>query len=243
VVIWLENTESLDRLFFVLASESRLNILRELQTENLKMQDIARRLDLTATEAFRQLERLSAASLVQRQPDGAYALTQYSKLELHLSSSIEFVLKHKQYFLTHDIWQLPLQFVNRIGELSKATLKMGLIESTFKSSQLIGEAQKYMWGISPEPLPQPFDAIAKQIPKGVEYRILSPQPPVWLSNLENRTFTDSPAVCALTEKEAAVCFRFTDGRVDYAGFIGNDATFLNWVKDLFLYCWNTAKRA
>ncbi len=239
----MENAESLDRLFFVLASDSRLNILRELQAGNLKMQDIARRLDLTATEAFRQLERLSAALLVQRQPDGTYALTQYSKLELHLSSSMEFVLRHKQYFLTHDVWRLPLQFVNRIGELSKATLKMGLIESTFKSSQLIGEAQKYMWGVSPEPLPQPFDAIAKQIPKGVEYRILSPQPSVRLPNLENRTFSESSAVLALTEKEAAVCFRFTDGRVDYAGFIGNDSTFLDWVKDLFLYYWERGKRA
>ncbi len=239
----MENAESLNRLFFVLASDSRLNILRELQAGNLKMQDIARRLDLTATEAFRQLERLSAALLVQRQPDGTYALTQYSKLELHLSSSMEFVLRHKQYFLTHDVWRLPLQFVNRIGELSKATLKMGLIESTFKSSQLIGEAQKYMWGVSPEPLPQPFDAIAKQIPKGVEYRILSPQPSVRLPNLENRTFSDSSAILALTEKEAAVCFRFTDGRVDYAGFIGNDSTFLDWVKDLFLYYWERGKRA
>ena len=89
----MENAERLDRLFFELASESRLNILQELQTKNLKMQEIARRLDLTATDAFRQLERLSAALLVQRQPDGAYALTQYGKLELHLSSSMDFRIK------------------------------------------------------------------------------------------------------------------------------------------------------
>ena len=56
----------LDKLFFELASESRLNILRELKKENLKMQEIARRLDVTPTEAFRQLERLTAALLVQR---------------------------------------------------------------------------------------------------------------------------------------------------------------------------------
>jgi hypothetical protein len=99
-----------------------------------------------------------------------------------------------------------------------------------------------MWGISPEPLPQPFDVISKQIPKGVEYRILSPQPPAKFPNLENRTLSDSPTVFALTEKEAAVSFRFTDGRADYAVFIGNDATFLNWVKDLFLYYWDKGKR-
>ncbi len=232
----------MDRLFYELASESRLDILRVLQTKNLKMQEIARRLDLTATEAFRQLERLSAAMLVQRQPDGAYALTQFGKLELHFAASMEFILKHKQYFLTHDVWGLPHQFVNRLSELSQATLKIGLIESTFKSSQLIGEAKQYMWGVSPEPIPQPFEDIAKQIPKGVEYRILSPQPPVKLANLENRALANCPAIFALTEKAAALCLRFLDGRIDYAGFLGSNPTFLNWLKDLFLFYWEKGKR-
>ncbi len=237
----LENAEKLDRLFFELASESRLDILHVLQGENLKMQDVARKLDLTATESFRQLERLSAAGLVQRQPDGTYALTQYGKLELHLAASMEFIFKHKQYFSTHDIWQLPPQFVNRIGELAKATLKMGLVESVTKSSQMIGEAKKFMWGVSPEPLTQPFKIISEQIPKGIEYRILSPAPPVKFADLENRTLADCPAIFVLTEKEAAVLFRFVDGRIDYAGFIGDDHAFLNWVKDLFLFYWDKAK--
>ena len=212
--------------------------MRKLQTGNLKMQEIARHLDLTATEAFRQLERLSAASLVQRQPDGSYVLTQYGKLELHFTSVMEFMLKNKQYFLNHDLWRLPQQFVNRIGELSQATLKMGLLESTTISSQMIGKAEKFMWGISAEPLTQRFDEIANQIPKGVEYKILSPQPPAKLPNFENRILSDSPVILAITEKEAAICFRFVDGRVDYASFIGNDTIFLNWVKDLFLHYWN-----
>ena len=91
------------KLFFELASESRLCILRELQKENLKMQEIARRLDVTPTEAFRQLERLSAASLVQRQPDGTFALAEYGKLVLQISTSLDFISKHKEYFSTHDL--------------------------------------------------------------------------------------------------------------------------------------------
>jgi predicted transcriptional regulator len=47
---------------------------------------------------------------------------------------------------------------------------------------------------------------------------------------------------AITEKEAFLCFRFIEGRVDYAGFFGKDLAFLNWVKDLFLYYWNKGKR-
>jgi predicted transcriptional regulator len=239
----VENAERPDRLFYELASESRLDILQVLQMENLKMQEIAHRLNLTATEVFRQLERLTSSTFVQRQPDGTYALTQFGRLELHFASSMKFILKHKQYFLAHDVWRLPQQFLNRMSEISQATLRTGLIESTFKSSQLIGEAKQYMWGVSPEPLPQPFEEIAKQIPKGVEYRILSPQPPASLANLENRTFSNCPATFALTEKEAALCLRFLDGRVDYAGFIGSDPIFLNWIKDLFLYYWEKGKRS
>jgi predicted transcriptional regulator len=238
----LENQEGIERLFFELASESRLSILRELREKNWKMNDVARKLDLTTTETFRQLQRLSEALLVQKQPEGTYATTQYGKLVLQLSSSLEFVFKHKQYFLTHDVWRLPPQFVNRVGELSQTNLIMGMMESTAKSSQMIGEAQQYMWGVSPEPLPQSFDALAKQIPKGVEYRILSPQPPAKLPNLENRTLSNTPAIMALTEKEAGVSFRFIGGRMDYAAFFGKDPMFLNWVKDLFLYYWDKGKR-
>jgi hypothetical protein len=120
---------------------------------------------------------------------------------------------------------------------------MGLIESTFKSSQIIGEAKQYMWPISPEPLPQQFEDISKQVPKGVEYRSLSPQPPKKLSNLENRTLSDTPGKSLPSpKKEAALCFRFLDGRLDYAGFIGTDQTFHNYVTDLFLHNWNKGKK-
>jgi predicted transcriptional regulator len=238
----MENQEGIERLFFELASESRLGILRKLMEKDWKMNEVARKLDLTTTETFRQLQRLSEGLLVQKQPEGTYAITEYGRLVLQLSASLEFVFKHKEYFAKHDVSQLPSQFLSRIGELAQANLMMGMVESTMKSSTLIGEAKRFMWAVSPEPVPQAFDDISKQIPKGAEYRILSPQPPVKLPNLENRTFSDPPAIMAVTEKEAAICFRFIEGRVDYAGFFGKDPAFLNWVKDLFLYYWDKGKR-
>ena len=238
----MREQEGIEKLFFELASESRLSILRELNEKNWKMNDVARKLDLTTTETFRQLQRLNESMLAQKQPDGSYAITQYGKLVLHVSSSMEFLLKHKEYFVNHDVWVLPPQFLNRLGELSQAELKMGMVESTMKSSQLIGAAEKFMWAVSPEPVPQAFDDISKQIPKGAEYRILSPQPHVKLSNLENRMLSEPPVVMVVTEKEAVINFRFTEGRVDYAGFFGKDPEFLNYAKDLFLYFWNKGKR-
>ncbi len=248
----MENDSGVEKLFFELASETRLDILRELKNENLKMQEIARRLDVTATEAFRQLERLSNALLVQRQPNGTFALAEYGKLVLQLSSSIEFASKHKEYFSTHDITRLPTQFVNRLGELGQANLIMDTVETLNKAQRAFIEAEEYGWGIAEGTIPEQMGPIMDEVIRnGVKLRFLIPETrlptssslPPSVKNVEMRGLLDLPAIVVLTKKEGAVCFRQVGGRVDYAGFFGKDPAFLNWVKDLFLYYWDEGKRA
>ena len=152
----------LEKLFFELASESRLGILRELQRENLKMQEIARRLDVTPTEAFRQLERLSAAMLVQRQPDGAFMLAEYGKVVLQISTSLDFLSKHKEYFSTHDLMMLPRQFINRVGELAGAKLEMDTIESLNKGAKWFTEAKQYAYGMGEGTIPAQMIPVMNQ---------------------------------------------------------------------------------
>jgi len=74
----LETPAGIESLFFELASESRLGILRELNMKNWKMNELARKLDLTTTETFRQLQRLNEALLVQKQVGGTYAISLYN---------------------------------------------------------------------------------------------------------------------------------------------------------------------
>ena len=246
----MENDEGVEKLFFELASESRLSILRELRKENLKMQEIARRLDVTATEAFRQLERLSVALLVQRQPDGTFAISQYGKLVLQLASSLEFISKHKEYFSTHDVMRLPSQFVNRLGELSQAKLGLDTVENLNKSERAFMEAEEYSWGIAEGTIPENMIPIMdERMKRGVKMRFLIPEKRLTASfssttvkNVEGRGLSDLPAIVVLTEKVAGVCLRQIGGRVDYAGFFGADPTFHNWVRDLFLYYWEKGKR-
>ena len=239
-------------MFFELASEIRLDILQELKNENLKMQEIARRIDVTATEAFRQLERLSNALLVQKQPDGTFALAEYGKLVFQLSSSLEFTSKHKEYFSTHDVTRFPIQFVNRLGELSQAKLIIDTIETLNKAQRAFMEAEEYGWGMAEGTIPEQMEPIMdKIIQKGVKLRFVIPEtrlptntsPLQPMKNVEIRGLLDLPAIVVLTEKEGAVCFRQVGGRMDYAGFFGKHPTFLNWVKDLFQYYWEKGKRA
>jgi len=230
----------MSKLFFELASESRLSILHELQKENLKMQEISRRLDVTPTEAFRQLERLTSASLVQRMSDGTFALAEYGKLILQISTSLDFISRHKEYFSTHDLIRLPSQFINRLGELSKTELEMDVITSLNKGTQALTEAEKYAWGIGEGSIPaQMISVMNQRVQLGIEVKMLvleerlptDPSIPVMPKNVELKGLSDLPAIAVLTEKVAGICFRQIGGRIDYAGFFGTDSIFHNWVKD------------
>jgi len=246
----MDSGEGIERLLFDLASESRLGILRELSQNSLKMADVARKLGLTATENFRQLQRLSEAKLIAKQPEGEYTLTEYGKLTLHLLPALEFTYKNKDYLLTHNIWRLPYQFVNRVGELSGATLSMDTIENVNHAAHVVAEAEKYVWGLGDRALESLGSALAQGMTSGVKYRFmfhesLLPKYKLALDEVpavEKRTLSEIPAMIFCTEKEAAICLHTTEGRMDYTGFYGKDPLFVNWVKELFGYYWEKGQR-
>jgi predicted transcriptional regulator len=247
----LESRKGVERLFFELASESRLSILKDLETRNMKLSEVAKLIDLTHTEAFRQLQRLTTTFLAEKNPDGTYGISEFGKLVLHHSLTLEFISRHREYFLSHDVWRLPTPFVDRIGELSGASLQMDTIENINRVSRMIKEAEQYIWGIGESAgMENVNETINKQIAKGTKFRFLGPEnvrspmydiPPALLGNFEVKVIVEIPAFVLLTEKEAAVGFRCVDGRLDYTGFVGVEPEFLNWAKDLFLYCWGKGK--
>ena len=246
----LENGQGVQNLFFDLTSESRLQILYKLKNQHLKMNDIARELDLTATETTRQLQRLKEARLVERQPEGTYALTEYCMLVLQLSPAFEFAYKHKNYFLTRDIWRIPYEFLNRISELSSASLSINVADSINRGEKMVKEAEEYVWTLRDKSLDTMGSLMLEQYGKNVKsFRFMfaenlrSPyRPSHGRPEVEERTLAKIPAIIVCTEKEAAVCLLSTDGRADYSGFFGTDPYFKKWVKDLFLYFWNIGKR-
>jgi len=245
----MEKVEGIEKLFFDLASESRLGIIRELKEQNLKNNELGGKLDLTATEAFRQLQHLTEALIVQRLPDGTYTITNYGKLTLRLLQSLEFTFKHKEYFLNHDVWRLPYQFVNRIGELSRSTLSMDTIENINRAVNMFSEADNYAWVMGEKVLESLGPAMARPISKRAKFRFIGYEclrpnfnhVPGETPQIELRTLTNVPITIVCTEKEAAICLPSTGGRMDYAAFYGKDQMLVNWAKDLFLYYWDKGK--
>lgn len=246
-VVQLETQPGIEKLFFELASESRLCILRKLETENLKLNEIARRLDLTPTETFRQLQRLTDVLLVEKLPEGTYGITQVGKLVVRLAYPLELVFKEREYFLTHDVWRLPPRFIETLGALSGAPLQVETIDAINRGLAVLTEAQEYFWGMGESlGFTDSAAAITKQASRGIKLRFLgsipgarlSQTPPIATSRgFEVRKLNDIPAIVLLNENMAAFCLRSVNGKFDYTGFFGNDPIFHGWVKDLFLYYW------
>jgi predicted transcriptional regulator len=241
----LEDEEGIERLFFELASDSRLSILREINRQKGKMRETARKLNLSTTDTFRQLQRLSDALLVQKQNDGNYGITQYGIFVLRLSNTLEFLFKHRTFFSSHDFTRLPSQFLDRIGELSKAEFSSDTMASVNVVQRIIREADQYMWSGSAE---QPLSIrpiLVESIPRGVKYKFLFPKRfitaaltfPGMECAVEWRAIEDIPVNFVISEKEAGISFCLPDGKTDYAGFFGKDPAFMNWVKDVFQYYW------
>jgi len=244
----MDDQEGLDKLFFELASESRLGILFELQTKNLKMQEVAQKLSLTHTEVFRQLQRLSEALLIQKKPEGTYAITQNGKLLLELSRSFEFVSRFRQSLLSRDLERIPYQFINRLGELSQAKLSMDTNEMINNAEQLIIGAEKYLWLIGQRPLSslnQKADEISQ---KGVQVKLLFDENSRKFydniperRNFEKRVVPTIPAIMLINEKLAGINILSTDKRGDSMVLYGSDPKLLRWADDLFLYFWEQGK--
>ncbi|NLE05059.1 MAG: helix-turn-helix domain-containing protein [Crenarchaeota archaeon] len=245
----MEKNSGLDKLFFELANESRLAVLGELSKEKIKMQEIARRIDVTATEASRQLERLSKALLVQRLPEGTFTLTEFGRLLLQLVTSLEFANKYKTYFSTHDLSKIPVQFQNRMGELAKSELITDTIKILNAGESAYIDMDQYGFGMAEGTIPQNMLSIMdEKIEKGIKLKFIVPEKRYSentsageIKNIEARSLPELPAIIIVTEKTAGICFNQIGGKVDYAGFFGTDCAFLKWTEELFLYYWSKAK--
>ncbi|HLN89821.1 MAG TPA: hypothetical protein VK253_07120, partial [Candidatus Binatia bacterium] len=186
----------------------------------------------------------------EKQTDGSYGITQYGTFVLRFSGTLDFLFQRRQFFSTHDFSELPSQFLDRIGELSKAEFSSDMMANINVAERITREAEQYMWGGGSE---QPLNIrhiLIDSIPRGVKYKFLfhkqyipaATSIPGMERAVEWRAIEVIPVNCVMSEKEAAIGFCLTDGKTDYVGFAGKDPTFVNWVKELFQYYWAKGTR-
>lgn len=245
-----EEVDRISKILFELASDRRVSILFELEKQNLKMQKIAKVLDMNVTEAFRHLQRLSESKLIEKRVDGSYVITSLGALAMGLLTNLDFILKNREYFLEHDLSCLPYEFVNRLGELSNGEFVGDTLTTLNRVRDMVYDAEEYIWAISEQSESSHVQVANEKVSKGLQFRFIMQQnlaktikitPEV--EHLKERRWLEKTCVTFLiTGKESVVHFRRHNGEMHYIGFFGKDEKFRKWTRDLFMYYWDRAER-
>lgn len=246
----LSDDDLLSDLYFQLSSADRRKVLQLLQREELKLNDVAKRLDMTGTEAFRQLQRLTDAGLLEKLPDGKYRSTSYAGLALGSSSLLSFLSKHREHLLGRNTSLLPPEFCTRLGDLSDAILKADMVPNLNTATELFRSAKKRIDLMVEQRLEAHGNAIGEKVAEGLPVRFLlqesmlasiprGPQPPK--SRSEMRSIPKVCAMVIIVDDTAVISLPRSDGTMDYAVFVGTDARSVKWAEDLFDDQWRKGK--
>jgi predicted transcriptional regulator len=258
----LSASERLYDLFFELSNEHRHGILLLLQEKAMRITDIAKEMDLNNPEIRRHISRLRDVRLIQRDVEGFYHLTSFGEVVLRQLRELEFTSRHREYFTSHSLVDLPLDFIRRIGDLGESTLTADIMEFLYKIEAVIREAEEYVWfNVDQYPVTA-LSSIIEALGSGVEFRTVeqenqttSPhlvlQAPDEIQALsrarstpliEQRTSARAEVILYLSEKSCALAFPDVEGEFDYRGFTATDERALRWCRDLFQYYWGAAER-
>jgi predicted transcriptional regulator len=242
-------SEEISKVLFELSSNRRANILFEIGKDALKMLQIAKVLDMTVTETFRHLQRLTDAKLIEKKVDGTYAVTSLGNLATGFLGGFNFILKNGDYFLEHDVSCLPYEFVNRLGELSNGEFCAEAMANFNRVRKMVYEANEYIWGMGEQIESSHLQPAIDKVSKGLNFRTILQKgyaKPAFSPGIEllkeKRVLERIPVSLLVTEKEAVVNLRRRNGEMDYLGFFGTDEKFRKWTRDLFMNCWEKAER-
>jgi predicted transcriptional regulator len=247
--------------FLEISSEQRLAILLRLNQNKSKISILAKELDATVPEVYRNFERLAKADLITKDSEGDYEITTYGKIICGQISSIQFMSENKKYFKNHDFGNIPQKFLQRIGALTEGRKIKGFVKVMEKWSEIYKNADEYIFNILYE-VPYTSDLmmpLVKKVESGVKLRsilsetaILSKERKQVIDKLGIKKLIEKglmerkiqdivSVVLLLNEKEGCIMFPGKNGEVDLAeGFYGNDSLFQDWCHDYFDYCWNNA---
>lgn len=244
--------ETLSALLFELANIDRLNILFELRANAKKLTNISKKLELTVQETSRHLQRLCDAHLLTKQPNGAYHITAFGENVLELLPGLEFLTKHREYFVTHNINHLPNEFLSRIGDLQDSKLLDSPVLAFQWVNTIIEGAKTHLYFIADQVPSGSIPLIEAAVKRGVTTYFLMPEdivrPPLPVSYTPHYDTDDRlrmsigrtksvEFVGVVSESAAVVGFPTIDGTMDYLAFYSESEDAVHWCRALFMHFW------
>jgi predicted transcriptional regulator len=251
--------EDIDRFYdmlFEMSNDIRHNILLLLLEKPERMTQIAKVLELTSPEVSRHLTRLTETKLIEKDAENYYSVTSFGEYLLNSLIDLEFITRHRDYFLRHSAVNIPIRFQKRMSEISGYRLVDNFMEFLMFITEKIKASREFVWlYIDQYPL-LAMDPMRTSVSQGVRYKIIETGeksdadkifdmkhlvakggdiPMVEVKKHQNRDI-----YLFISDKGSAISFPAKEG-FDYTGFTSDEAN--DWVKDIFTYYWSPASPA
>jgi predicted transcriptional regulator len=255
------DAEKISSDFLELASEQRLNILKNLRQKNLNISKLAKILDATNPEVHRNVGRLSKQGLIEKNTDGTYRLTTYGNAILLQIPSIEILSKDRNFFNNHSLDNLDAKFIQRIGQLQNKKHVKGFVKVLEKWKKIQENADKFLYNILSE-IPYSNDiieVISAKLDNDIPIKsifldtVIIPedrkklfekkgfQKYVTKGILQRKISKNNVIGLLVTDKEAGIFFSNSKGEVDLSEMLtSTDKEFREWCEDYFKEEWEKA---
>jgi predicted transcriptional regulator len=254
------NPDQIANDFLEFASSQRLSILLKLLEKQYTVSKIARELDATVPEVFRNCERLSKAGLIEKGQDGAYTLTTYGKTVCEQFPYFAFMSKERKYFKTHDLGDLPAKFIQRLGALDSAQHVTGFVKVMELCNDIYKNSNQFIYNILSEIWYNQdiIDTIVDKLNRNVVIRsvfsesaIIPKERKKVIEKIDFKKYIQKGTLerkmkkigisVILNEKEACIMFPTNDGAADLREmFYSDEPVFHEWCHDFFRFCWENS---
>ncbi|HXG07356.1 MAG TPA: transcriptional regulator [Nitrososphaera sp.] len=246
-------------LFFELAGDLRLSMLRSLNQKNYRLSQLASEVDATMQEAHRNMTRLIDAGLVAKDREGELTLTSYGRTIVTIIPSYEFLYRNREFFADHSLGDLPPKFIQRMGAFRNCETVRGVMAILQRWKNLYTESEKYIKEIMAQVPLDLIETISSRVEKGVKFSYIFAANAVvpkgrtqllqkvgWRNFIsrglvERRMLPEVKVMTIFNEKQGCVLFPNLKGEPDLnVMFLGEDKEFLEWCSDFFNYQWEQA---
>ncbi|MGQ9722378.1 MAG: helix-turn-helix transcriptional regulator [Candidatus Jordarchaeum sp.] len=243
------------KLLFELASIERLLLLKCIDKEPKRLSDISRELEITTPEVYRQLNRLTAQSIVSKTSDGLYEITPFGRVIIQSLDLFKFLTQHRDYLLNHNLTVIPNEFIHRLGELNQCELISGVYRIITIQEKYMSETQSRLWTISKQIFHLVFPVLeklsGKSVDKSVDIRLILPKSIVDTQQFKKlkqsggqfvRLLDEVNIVLGVLDEAGGICFPTLEGNIDMSFMIGcRNQTSVKWLIDLHKYYWERAE--
>ena len=253
-----EEAPSFSNLLFELSNDIRYKILKSIHDQPKRPSVIATQLGLSPPEVSRNFSRLNDSSLVTKDIDNYYSITNLGEHVLTLLEDLEFIYQNRNYFVTHSSVKIPPSFQKRISELSSHSLATTFMEFVTAIHDIVKESKDFIWMyIDQYPLIV-LDTIRSSLENGVKIRIIEQrnllgpkiafdkkyviETPGNHPDVQIRIRDECNAYLIISDAGCVVAFP-TETGFDYSGFISRTQGENSWCIDIFNHFWENSENA